>query len=113
MSTAFAATLYSTATIHMGSTTRVSGSVQNLNGNALNGTVCSTNRSGSTSQRMTGFMYTKGAVWLHLRDEVSVYNGSQPLYWANSSQDTGTFWAECQAGYGNHDGYCKIYQTGH
>lgn len=108
--TAFAGYLSSTATVDFGSTAMAYGGEKALYGVALSGTVKS--QTATTSSSVTGYMYTKGSVWTHVRDEESVNNNrSASLYWSNSSGDTGTFWAQCKASSNNHSGYCTVSQS--
>lgn len=113
--TAFAATIRSTATIDYGSSSKILGSKQALNANALNGTVYSSSAStGTTDQKLKGDMVTQGVIWMHTRDTKSVApRTSASLYWANPNNETGSFWAEARAVWGNHEGYCRVTQAGH
>jgi len=104
---------YSIARMDIGVTSTVKGGVQNLGNVELSGSVSSYDSStGLPNERMTGWMKTKGLVFTHTRDtvDVSPWNYSF-LYWANSSAETGTFWSEVRAPYGNHNGHCQVWQT--
>jgi hypothetical protein len=114
VTTALAGTVYATATVDYGSTSTSTSGSQILNENVLKGTIKSTYATGTNDQDLYGEMWTKGSVWKVKRDtgHVNPY-GSTTLYWGNPSSETGTFFAKAYASSGNHDGYCKVSQSGH
>jgi hypothetical protein len=114
VTTALAATISSTATVDYGVTSWRQGPERSLNSNSLSGTVKSTNGTGLNDQKLEGKMWSKGSVFAVCRDSASVSpNGSASLYWSNNDDLTGTFFSEARAQNGNHDGTCKVSQSGH
>ncbi|MDW7659526.1 MAG: hypothetical protein SCM11_20350 [Bacillota bacterium] len=112
-STVMALMIKSTAYIDYGSSSFVYGGVQDLNTNALYGTVTSTYATGEAV--MHGYMWTAGFFFQVLRDYDSVAPGgdAKSLHWSNPSKETGDFFAEAVAPSGNHEGTCQIRQYGH
>lgn len=109
-----ASTVYSTATVNYGSTSWVTGGSQSLYDTAIYGTVRSTYATGTADQRLLGEMWTKGVIFSVKRDFMYVNpNGSGSLYWSNPNGETGSFFSKGYAQYGNHDGFCQVYQSGH
>lgn len=109
VTTALAAT--SKATVDSGVTTWRQGAHRSLSASALNGTVKSTNATGPDRQTLIGKMWTQGNVFALERDHADVKpNGHSTLYWPNNGNETGTFFAEACAQYGNHEGYCSVWQ---
>ena len=106
--TAFASVNKSTATVDYGSTHMAYGGERTLYGIKLYGLVKSTTE--NTSGKVTGYMYTRGALITHLRDEQDSKNLMPAgLYWANADGHTGVYWAQCKASNNNHSGYCEVY----
>ncbi len=103
---------YSFAPVTMGSTSLVIGAKPPLLSKELIGDLYSTSSStGTSSQRLYGYMKTKGVIWTVLRDSASVAPGcADALYWANSDGETGTYWAEAKSPNGNHYGQCEVFQ---
>ena len=115
-STAFAATnvtYTSKATMNYGITSMTYGGEQTLTSAQLNGYVHSELTStGQYNERLRGRMRTQGIIFTHTRDSVEVSPGnSSYLYWSNPNGETGTFWSDAYAPYGNHDGYCSVWQN--
>jgi len=103
---------YSLATVTLGSTSRVVGSKPPLLATDLIGDLNSTSSStGTSSQLLYGYMKTKGSVFTVTRDSTYVSpRYSDALYWSNPNGETGTYWAEAEAPYGNHYGSCEVFQ---
>lgn len=107
--TAFAGYQTSTATVNFGSNKMAEGGERTLYGVSVSGTVKS--ETNTTSSGVTGYLWTKGAIWEHMRDSAYVTNtNSESLYWSNPDAENGKFWAECQASGGDHAGYCQVTQ---
>ena len=106
--TAFANSKESKASVDYGSTQMAYGGDRTLYGYELKGKVQSQTANTDT---IVGYMYTKGVLWTHKRDEATTKNGNHAtMSWANSSGDTGTYWAQCRAKSGKQEGYCLVYQ---
>lgn len=104
VTTALAATVYSRAYIYQPSTSYVKGCTQALTSVKLSGKIVSDVTS-TGDRSMYGNICTQGAIWIIIRDYDYVSPGySCTLGWSNPNHETGTFWAEAQASYGNHDG---------
>lgn len=102
----------SRASVEYGSNTKVAGVNQTLLTNGLTGIVFSESGTGSVDQRMMGRMCTRGLIFIITRDEAKVSPGKKAdLGWKNPDKETGTFFAEAQAPFKNHEGYCLVQQA--